>query len=344
VEVWEAWVTFAFFWILVCCCYVADRIKARTSTKKEETHEIYEYSAMEIFRTLVKEKQGEGPKGDPEHEEKVQKMKGFIKETMKTDQIDKVDMDDLKKQVEGEGMLARMKYRRQVQNAFSGKRPAIAKGEVMKQEHEHADFIEDKFKNENYGFNCLHYSVSEASGSLKVMVVNKRGTAGSVRVVTIDAEAKAGEDYEKVDTILTFNQGEKQKFVEVVIKDDDDWEPDEDFYMQLYHHPSDEELVGQDTKTRITIIDDDKPGQIYFQESKAVTALATERECEVVIERRNGSDGVVTVDYVTCELDQSSQTACAGIDFEHAKGTLEFKQGETEKTITITILQRDDVE
>jgi len=66
------------------------------------------------------------------------------------------------------------------------------------------------------------------------MVVNKRGGACSVKVCTQDAEAKAGEDYEKVDTILNFNHGEKQKFVEVVIKDDDDWEPDEDFYMQLY--------------------------------------------------------------------------------------------------------------
>jgi len=148
-------------------------------------------------------------------------------------------MDELKRQVEGEGLLARTKYRRQVQNAFSGKRPAIAKGEVMKQEHEHADFLDDRFKNENFGFNCLHYSVSEASGSLKVMVLNKKGYSGSVRIVTQDAEAKAGEDYEKVDTILSFNDGEKFKFVEVVIKDDDDWEPDEDFYMQLYEHPSD---------------------------------------------------------------------------------------------------------
>jgi hypothetical protein len=197
-------------------------------------------------------------------------MKAFLKDTMKTDQIEKVDLDELKKKVEGEGMLSRMKYRRQVQNAFTGKRPAIAKGEIMKQEHEHADFIDDKFKNDDYGFNCLHYSVSEASGSLKVMILNKRGTPGSVRVCTQDAEAKAGEDYEKLDKIVTFAQGEKQQFVEVLIKDDDSWEPDEDFFMQLYGRPSDEELPGRDTRTRITIIDDDKPGQIYFKETKSV--------------------------------------------------------------------------
>lgn len=202
-------------------------------------------------------------------------MKGFMRDTMKTDQIDRVDMDELKKAVEGEGhMISRMKYRRQVQNSFSGKKPAVAKGEVLKLEHEHADLIEDKFKNDDFGFNCLHYSVSEASGSLKIMILNKKGTAGKVRVATEDAEAKAGEDYKALDTVLEFDRGEKQKFVEVVIHDDEDWEPDEDFYVKLYG-TDDVELRGEDTKTRVTIIDDDKPGQIYFQESKAVQALAT---------------------------------------------------------------------
>jgi len=40
---------------------------------------------MDIFRTLVNEKQGAGPKGDKDHDDKVQRMKGFIKDTMKTD-------------------------------------------------------------------------------------------------------------------------------------------------------------------------------------------------------------------------------------------------------------------
>jgi hypothetical protein len=93
-------------------------------------------------------------------------MKSFIKDKTGTDQIDQVDLDDLKKQIGGDGMLQRLKYRRDVQNAFSGKRPAIAKGEVIKQEHAHAEFLDDKFKNPAFGFNCLHYSVSEASGSL----------------------------------------------------------------------------------------------------------------------------------------------------------------------------------
>jgi hypothetical protein len=55
----------------------------------------------------------------------------------------------------------------------------------------------------------LHYSVSEASGSLRIIILNKKGAPGKVRVTTIDAEALAGDDYEKVDTTLEFKQGEK---------------------------------------------------------------------------------------------------------------------------------------
>jgi hypothetical protein len=42
-------------------------------------------------------------------------MKGFLKEKFGHDQIEKVQLDELKKKVEGEGMLAKAKYRRQVQ-------------------------------------------------------------------------------------------------------------------------------------------------------------------------------------------------------------------------------------
>ena len=88
--------------------------------------------------------------------------------------------------------------------------------------------------------------------------------AGKVFVRTIDAEAKAGKDYEKVEETIEFKAGESSKFIEVTINDDDNWEPDEDFFVQLYDANTREELDGQDTRTRVTIIDDDKPGQICF--------------------------------------------------------------------------------
>lgn len=79
----------------------------------------------------------------------------------------------------------------------------------MRQEHEHAEFIDEKNKNPFFGFSVLHYSVSEGAGSIKIAILNKRGQAGSVRVCTEDAEAKAGEDYERLDTVLEFRSGDK---------------------------------------------------------------------------------------------------------------------------------------
>jgi len=58
-------------------------------------------------------------------------------------------------------------------------------------------------------------------------------------------------------------------------------------------------LKGEDCKTRVTIIDDDKPGEIKFEETKVIKALGTEDTCEVVIVRKNGCDGRVTVDFET---------------------------------------------
>lgn len=83
----------------------------------------------------------------------------------------------------------------------------IGKFEIIKLEHESADHIDDKLKNDKYGFKCLHYSVSEASGHLTIIVLNKTGQPGRVRVKTIDAEAKAGDDFEEVDKILDFITG-----------------------------------------------------------------------------------------------------------------------------------------
>jgi len=157
-------------------------------------------------------------------------------------------------------MLGRMKYRRQVGNFIGGKRQQVAKGEVLKQELAQAEHIDEKQKHPLFGFKCLHYSVSEASGSIMIHIINKTGEPGKVRVKTIDQEAKAGDDYEAVDEIIDFKSGELQNHINVKINDDDNWEPDEDFFVQLIDANTNEELTGKDTRTRVTIIDDDQPG------------------------------------------------------------------------------------
>lgn len=128
-------------------------------------------------------------------------------------------------------MISRIKYRKQVNNMLSGKRPVIAKYEKMKLEHAHADALDDSVRNEFFGFQCLHYSVSESSGKLTIAVVNKKKERAAVRATTIDGDARANEDYIPFDGIIEFERGEYQKTFDVGIKDDDNWEPDEDFFV-----------------------------------------------------------------------------------------------------------------
>lgn len=42
---------------------------------------------------------------------------------MNTTEIDKVSLDELKKVVEGDAMISRIKYRKQVNQSLTGKRP-----------------------------------------------------------------------------------------------------------------------------------------------------------------------------------------------------------------------------
>ena len=96
-------------------------------------------------------------------------------------------------------MIKRIKYRHQVGNAMTGKKPVVAKGEIIKLEHALASSLEDKDRSPYFGFRCLHYSVSEGSGKIRVYIENKKTEARTVIVKTIDAEATAGEDYEAVN-------------------------------------------------------------------------------------------------------------------------------------------------
>ena len=117
--------------------------------------------------------------------------------------------------------------------------------------------------------------------------------------MTKDLEAEAGKDFDPVDEIITFGKGDNSKSISVKIYDDDNWEPDEDFLIQLVDAETGERLPGMDTETRVTIIDDDKPGQIAFEETNVIKALATQPHCKINIIRKNGSDGEVQVEYQT---------------------------------------------
>ncbi len=194
-------------------------------------------------------------------------------------------------------MLPRLQFRKQVADFISGKKDIVVqKGEVLKQENDLAENVEDFKKNIDFGFRCLHYSVSEGAGFIEVIVNNKSKTQCSIGVRTVDGEAKEGDDYGKVDEIINFEDGQETGSVSISIVDDEDWEPDEDFYVELYDPHSRISLEGIDTKTTITIIDDDKPGILSF-ETRSVKVIAKEGKAMIKVIRQHGSDGRIQCSY-----------------------------------------------
>lgn len=111
----------------------------------------------------------------------------------------------------------------------------------------------------------MHYSVSEASGYIKVNIHNKLKSEGNVGVRTVDGDAIDPKDYEAVDKVIQFKKGQEWADIQVKISDDDEWEPDQDFYIELYDPATGLRLSKKDTKTTVTIIDDDKPGMLSFE-------------------------------------------------------------------------------
>jgi solute carrier family 8 (sodium/calcium exchanger) len=162
----------------------------------------------------------------------------------------------------------------------------------------------------------------------------KKGTESAVRVRTEDEIAKAEKDYDPVDTIINFKENETLKFVEVKINDDDNWEPDRDFYLKLFNtNDINQQLPGADTKTRITIIDDDKPGYIAFDNSAKAGIMkvtSTEEEAKIKLVRKNGADGKVTVVFETVKIGDGDGYAVAGVDYEVPESTeVVFEDKET---------------
>lgn len=170
VEIWEAALTFAMFFILIITSYAADRCKA--SVEEEDDTSDVPFTAAEIYTELIKEKQEKSRKRTDEEERKLAHMKKIVSENFGTTDITQVPLEDLKKKVDKEVLVKRLQYRKQAASAVK----TIKKGEYFKFEHTHALAFEDKSKlNPHFGFKCLHYSISEASGSIKIAVISKSG-------------------------------------------------------------------------------------------------------------------------------------------------------------------------
>ena len=114
---------------------------------------------------------------------------------------------------------------------------------------------------------------------------------------TRDDTAVSPKDYQEVSTELRFGMRDTEKKIRIPIVDDEEWNPDLEFWVELFNpnlteQGVDDLLSGDDTRCKVTILDEDFPGIIQFG-STDIRVSKNTTELEIEIERVDGSDGNV---------------------------------------------------
>ncbi|WP_281397560.1 Calx-beta domain-containing protein, partial [endosymbiont of Lamellibrachia barhami] len=178
-------------------------------------------------------------------------------------------------------------------------------------------------------------SVAEnAAGGLTLTVTRTGGADGPVSVdyATADGTANAPGDYTQATGTLDFLDGETSKTIPLTLTDDATWELDEDFTVILSNVV--DATLGTQTSTTVTITDDQvrSPGTLALSTATESVAENAAGGLTLTVTRTGGADGPVSVDYATAD-----GTANAPGDYTQATGTLDFLDGETSKTIPLTL-------
>ncbi len=187
-------------------------------------------------------------------------------------------------------------------------------------------------------FTAAGFAVGEADGNAMISVERVNGSSGAVTVTyaSSDGNATQPDDYASAGGTLSWNAGASgvRTFTVAVVNDGDD-EPDETVNLALSAATGGAVIVAPSTAV-LTIADDDAapaPGELRFS-AATYSVGETDGTLSVSVQRVNGSNGVVSVDYMTDDA-----TAVAPGDYTSATGTLTWGDGDAlDKNFNITIV------
>ncbi|XP_050306030.1 sodium/calcium exchanger 3 isoform X2 [Anthonomus grandis grandis] len=349
VEIWEGLITFLFFPCTVITAYAADRQihkfirKDFRMNKRGVIVQAEGVDNLEMVNTelLVL---------DDVHEDIKQEYISTLKELRQ--QHPHTDIDVLEKMAHeillNKGPKSRAFYRIQATRKLMGS------GDLMRRISERAqsDLSEVKAELQRESgvneftqsgsrvyFDPSKYTVLESCGQFDVTVVRSGNLDLPVTVeyTTEDGTAQAGSDYVKSKGTLRFQPGEKEKRISLEVIDDDVFEPDEHFYVRLCSAQPAGSL-GSPMLATVIILDDDHGGLFKFeaQNHELVESVGT---YDLKVVRCSGARGRVILPYHT-----EDGTAKGGKEYEEQNGELIFENNESEKIISLTIIEEDSYE
>nr|XP_033775700.1 adhesion G-protein coupled receptor V1 [Geotrypetes seraphini] len=197
---------------------------------------------------------------------------------------------------------------------------------------------------------CTYFEINETQGILTLVIYRNRGTYGNVSMFFYaqNLDAHIGKDFNVTSTILFFADGEKYKYIDITILDDDIPEGDERFQLVLAN-PSLGLELGQNTTVTVTILaNDDGHGILSFNNSEPIlvrepTALyLSESVAQLLIIREppQGIFGTVTVQFLVTGANSSDASG----DLMPSQGYIVFEEGVRFKTLHITAILDEEPE
>lgn len=181
-------------------------------------------------------------------------------------------------------------------------------------------------------FSAAVYSSSEITTPATITLTRTGTTtaAASVQVTSTGGTATAGSDYTAVSATVSWAAGDAaSKTVSVAIADDRLVEGTETVTLSLSSVTGD--TLGGNSSATLNILDYEQ-GTLQF--SAATYSVAENGGTAVLnVSRTSGSNGAVTVNYAT-----TNGTATSPGFFTAASGTLNFAEGETSKSIGVSII------
>ena len=151
----------------------------------------------------------------------------------------------------------------------------------------------------------------------------------TVDYATADGTASAGADYEATRGRLRFAPGETEMTVSVPVIGDARPEGNETFTLTL-RSPVNAEIAGAEATG--TIVNDDT-AMMSVEDVQAEEGDDGATDLDFTVSLSPASEIEVAVSYATAD-----GTASAGTDYRAASGELRFAPGETEKTVSVSVL------
>ena len=183
------------------------------------------------------------------------------------------------------------------------------------------------------GLSSAAYAVDEGDGAVRVTLqrTGDPSCAATVTLTTAAGSATSGDDFTPVTITVTIPAGATSATVDVPVVDDAAQEGDGAFGVTL-SAPGPGVTLGSPASATVTIADDDAPETVRFSTaSRAVPEAGG--PVTLTIERVGDGRGRFSVRYATRD-----DTAVAGSDYAPTDGTLAFADGETRRTIEVSIL------